>query len=202
MNLDKKIFFNEYKNTIDPDRKLSQQEVNAINVFIDFVNTPLSDNWNMTVPQWSYFFATVFHETAHTFLPVKEAYWLSEEWRKKNLRYFPFYGRGYLQTTWKVNYQYYSKLLGVDFVNNPDLMMNPKYSFISSLDGFVKGRFTEKKISDYVNDKKKDYVGARRVINGTDKANLIAGYAKTFEKILNKSKLENTNIKNILNKLS
>lgn len=32
------------KNTIDPDRKLSQQEVNAINVFIDFVNTPLSDN--------------------------------------------------------------------------------------------------------------------------------------------------------------
>ena len=57
-------------------------------------------------------------------------------------------------------------------------------------------------MSDYVNDKKKDYVGARRVINGTDKANLIAGYAKTFEQILNKSKLENTNIKNILNKLS
>lgn len=74
-------------------------------------------------------FVTVFHETAHTFLPVKEAYWLSEEWRKKNLRYFPFYGRGYLQTTWKVNYQYYSKLLGVDFVNNPDLMMNPKYFY-------------------------------------------------------------------------
>lgn len=191
MNLDKKIFFNEYKNTIDPDRKLSQQEVNAINVFIDFVNTPLSDNWNMTIPQWSYFFATVFHETAHTFLPVKEAYWLSEEWRKKNLRYFPFYGRGYVQTTWQVNYQYYSKLLGVDFIKNPDLMMNPKYSFISSLDGFVKGRFTGKKISDYVNDKKKDYIGARRVINGTDKANLIAGYAKTFEQILNKSKKTN-----------
>src|SRR6185312_11282560 len=29
-----------------------------------------------------------------------------------------------------------------------------------------------------------DYVGARRIINGTDKASLIAGYAKAFETAL------------------
>lgn len=42
--------------------------------------------------QIAYVLATTEWETANTFKPVKEAYWLSEEWRRKNLRYFPFYG--------------------------------------------------------------------------------------------------------------
>lgn len=42
--------------------------------------------------QIAYVLATVDWETNKTFKPVKEAYWLSENWRKKNLRYYPFYG--------------------------------------------------------------------------------------------------------------
>lgn len=42
--------------------------------------------------QIAYVLATVFHETGHTWKPVKEAYWFSEAWRKQNLRYFPYYG--------------------------------------------------------------------------------------------------------------
>jgi peptidoglycan hydrolase-like protein with peptidoglycan-binding domain len=42
--------------------------------------------------QIAYVIATAQWETANTFKPVKEAYWLSEGWRRKNLRYFPFYG--------------------------------------------------------------------------------------------------------------
>ena len=36
--------------------------------------------------------ATVAIETAHTFEPVREAFWLDEAWRQNNLRYWPFYG--------------------------------------------------------------------------------------------------------------
>ncbi|MGR9074141.1 MAG: peptidoglycan-binding protein, partial [Gammaproteobacteria bacterium] len=59
--------------------------------------------------QVSYVLATTQWETAQTFRPVKEAYWLSEDWRKNNLRYFPYYGRGYVQLTWEKNYEKYSR---------------------------------------------------------------------------------------------
>jgi hypothetical protein len=35
-------------------------------------------------------------------------------------------------------------------------------------------------LENYFNDKKEDWVNARRIINGTDKAELIAGYGKKF----------------------
>ncbi|SIS71905.1 MULTISPECIES: glycoside hydrolase family 19 protein [Chryseobacterium] len=181
--INRKKFFDEYRQNLDPNRKLDQPEVNALNIFLDFADAA----WKMfTVQQWSYIFATTFHETNATFLPIKEAYWLSEDWRKKNLRYFPYYGRGYVQITWKDNYNKFSQEIGEDFVKNPDLVMLPKYAFKILIDGFKTGAFTGKKISDYINDKSKDYIGARRCINGTDKSDLIATYAATFERILTK----------------
>lgn len=181
--INRKKFFEDYRNNLDPNKKLDQKEVNALTVFLDFVDA----SWKMfTVPQWAYVFATVFHETNATFLPVKEAYWLSEEWRKKNLRYFPYYGRGYVQITWKDNYAKFSKDIGENFVKNPDLVMVPKYAFKILIDGFKNGTFTGKKISDYISNESKDYKGARRCINGTDKNGLIESYATTFERILTK----------------
>lgn len=182
--INRKTFFAEYKTNLDPNRSLDSKEISAIDEFIDYVDANIA---KMQMNQWAYFFATVFHETNATFLPVREAYWISEDWRKKNLRYYPYYGRGFVQITWLKNYQYYSKTMGEDFVKFPDLMMVAKYSFRSSLDGFMNGTFTGKKISDYVNKDKTDYVGARRVINGTDKAQLIAKYAQLFEAVLRKS---------------
>ena len=49
----------------------------------------------------AYGLATAWWETNKTMQPVREAYWLSEAWRKPNLRYYPHYGRGYVQLTWK-----------------------------------------------------------------------------------------------------
>jgi hypothetical protein len=42
--------------------------------------------------------ATTKIETASTFEPVREAFWVGEAWRKENLRYWPYYGRGYLSS--------------------------------------------------------------------------------------------------------
>ena len=182
--INKKVFLELYKKNLDKDGKLSQKEVSAIDLFLDFVNGSFN---LLSISQWAYVFATVFHETAFTFEPITEAYWLSEEWRKKNLRYYPYHGRGYVQITWKKNYQIFSSILGEDLVKNPDLAKVPKYAFKILVKGFINGIFTGKKISDYINTSKKDYKGARRCINGTDKAQIIANYATLFEQTLAKS---------------
>lgn len=181
--INRKIFFDGYRSRLDPNRKLDQNEVNALDNFLDFVDSSFN---SLSIPQWAYVFATTFHETKATFLPVREAYWLpnAEAWRKKNLRYYPYYGRGYVQITWKDNYSKFSKIMGIDFVNTPDLVMDPANAFHIMVYGFIHGSFTTKKISDYINDKKKDYENARRCINGTDKAELIESYATIFEQII------------------
>jgi predicted chitinase len=130
--------------------------------------------------QMAYVLATTDHETNHTFQPVREAYWLSEDWRRQNLRYYPYYGRGYVQITWKSNYAKYGQLLGVDLVGNPDLAMVPKNALFILVHGFTTGGFTGVKLADYVNASTTDFFNARRCINALDKAQEIADLARTY----------------------
>lgn len=181
VEMDKGNFFSEYRRNLDVDKVLTQQEVNALDSFLDMY---LAEKNYFTKEQWAYVFATVFHETNGTFLPVREAYWLSENWRKNNLRYYPYYGRGYVQITWESNYKKYQAIMGLPFVDKPDLVMTPENAFFILINGFKYGRFTGVKISNYINEYEKDYKGARRCINGTDKKELIARYAELFENIL------------------
>lgn len=134
--------------------------------------------YGLTLPtQIAYILATVDHETNGTMLPVKEAYWLSEEWRSKNLRYYPYYGRGYVQITWKENYEKFSKILGVDMVKNLDLALEPIHALEILIYGFKNGTFTGLKLEDFINKSKTDYKNARKCINGLDKADHIANIA-------------------------
>jgi hypothetical protein len=81
---------------------------------------------------------TVAVETASTFAPVREAFWLSEAWRMANLRYAPFYGRGYIQLTWEFNYRAYGDAIGVDLVDNPDLALEPQTAAAVMAEYFLK----------------------------------------------------------------
>jgi len=130
--------------------------------------------------QIAYVLATVEWETNKTFAPVKEAYWLSEDWRRANLRYYPYYGRGYVQLTWKNNYAKYSQILGEDLTNNPDLALKPEIALFVLVHGFKTGTFTGRKITDYINSGAADFVNARRCINGTDHAHDIARLAEKY----------------------
>ena len=130
--------------------------------------------------QIAYVLATVEWETAHTWKPVKEAFWCSEAWRTKHLRYAPYFGRGYCQITWRENYEKFGKLLGVDLVRHPNLALYPQYASFIIVYGMKHGTFTGKCLDDYVdNDTRNfDFVGARHIINGSDKAHTIASIAK------------------------
>lgn len=134
--------------------------------------------------QAAYILATAYHETAHTMRPVVESYWLSEAWREKNLRYYPYHGRGFVQLTWKENYIKAGKELGVDFVAHPDQLLEPNNSAKILVKGSMEGWFTGKSIPDYITLEKSGFKSARRVINGTDKAAEIANLAKRYDEIL------------------
>ena len=104
-----------------------------------------------------------------------------------------FYGRGHVQLTWYDNYQRASRELNqnlpenehIDLVAQPDLALNNDISAKIIVLGMKQGWFTGKKLSDYINDHRTDFVSARRIVNGTDKADQIARYARIFETALN-----------------
>ena len=130
------------------------------------------------VEQIQYVLATVEHETNGTFKPVKEAYWLSEKWRKKNLSYYPYYGRGFVQITHKENYEKFGELLDIDLVKEPDLALEFDNALFILIYGMKKGLFTGKKLSDYFSKNGSNFIGARKIINGTDKSKKIAVLAQ------------------------
>ncbi|WP_420013911.1 hypothetical protein [Tateyamaria sp.] len=134
--------------------------------------------------QAAYVLATAYWETAHTMEPVKEAFWLSEDWRKENLRYYPWYGRGFVQLTWERNYHKAGAELSVDLITDADKVMEPEISADILVVGSRDGWFTGKKLSDYITLQKSNYRGARRIINGTDKAAAIAEIAREYEEAL------------------
>lgn len=127
----------------------------------------------------AYVLATAKWETNHTMKPVKEAYWLSESWREKNLRYYPWYGRGYVQLTWRDNYVLAGKKIGIDLTSDPDVVMQPRVAAMILVRGMKEGWFTGKRMSNY-----QTYEDMRRVVNGTDKAKQIADIARQYEAIL------------------
>lgn len=130
--------------------------------------------------QIAYVLATTQWETAQTFQPVRESFWLSEDWRRANLSYYPYYGRGYVQLTWRENYAKYAQLLGIDLVGQPDLALQPDTALFVLVHGFKTGTFAGPTIAEFINPNQTDFVNARRCINGTDKAQEIAALAQTF----------------------
>ena len=139
--------------------------------------------------QIAYVLATVEHETAGTFRPVKEAFWVKDPdayLKKHHSDYYPYYGRGFAQLTWKINYEKYSKLLSQDLVSNPDLALTPDIANFILVHGLLTGTFTGRKLPDYVNNETTDFFNARRCVNGLDKAQEIASLAKKYLAALGK----------------
>jgi predicted chitinase len=132
--------------------------------------------------QKAYVLATMGWETAGTWQPVREAFWKSEAWRKRHLRYWPYYGRGYVQLTWDWNYKKFSKILGLDLINHPDDVMDPEIAAFILVYGFKHGSFTGRRLEKYVNEDKTDFYHARKCINGMDRASKIADIAEKYLK--------------------
>lgn len=131
--------------------------------------------------QAAYVLATAYHETAHTMKPVRE---MGGEKYLKAKKYYPYVGMGYVQLTWLANYKKAGKKLGVDFVKAPRKLLEARYAAPILVIGMDEGWFTGKKLSDYITLNRSDFGGARRIINGTDRAQLIADIAFRYDALL------------------
>lgn len=95
-----------------------------------------------------------------------------------------FMGRGFVQITGRRNYADWSRRLGIDLVSHPELAEKKDIAAKIIVKGMHLGTFTGKKLSDYITLKRSDFINARRIVNGTDKAALIAGYAREYDALL------------------
>lgn len=162
-----------------------QSQVDGFNVLLTAMGAA---RWPIS---WvAYGLETAWHETAKTMQPVREAFWLSEAWRKEHLRYFPWYGRGYVQVTWEGNYRRADEelALGGALLANPDKALEPDIAAKILVHGMEAGWFSGKGLRDYLplaGEAGYDaFVHARRIINGTDRAEKIAKEAQTFQNAL------------------
>lgn len=168
--------------------KMTPAQESGVRVFLTMWVRRCNSGEFIPLPYLAYTLATVFHETARTMLPI-------EEYGKgRGYEYgIPdpvtgqvYYGRGYVQTTWDYNYKTLSTLIRdengrlVDVYKNPELLLEPFYSAQATLYGMRDGIYTGRRLRDYLDSEEPDYFNARRVINGKDKAAMIAEYADAF----------------------
>jgi putative chitinase len=187
LRMNRAIFFAQVRKTLFT-KGLTQKQVDGLNALVDEYERrdDLKDD-----RQFAYLLATAYHETAYTMEPLRE--YGRGKGRKYGIAVGPYkavyYGRGFVQLTWYDNYVLMGKLLGIPLAENPDLALDVDIAVDIIFEGMWKGAssrgdFTGKSLEDYISGAKCDYVGARRIINGTDKAAKIAGHAKEFEKAL------------------
>lgn len=131
----------------------------------------------------AYMLATVYHETAGEMRPI-------EEYGRGAGRSYgnpdpqtghAYYGRGFPQLTGRDNYALFGRRFGVDLLNRPELGLDAALSARILVLGMSKGLFTGKGLAEFLPPGgEPDWVGARKTINGTDRAQLIANYAQLF----------------------
>lgn len=95
-----------------------------------------------------------------------------------------FKGRGFVQITGRNNYTDWSRRLGIDLVANPEKAAEPEIAAVILVQGMRDGTFTGAKLSDFINGASRDFVNARKIVNGLDKAEAIASIAERFFAVL------------------
>jgi predicted chitinase len=179
-----KEFFDAVRAAFGP---LSRNQVNGLNIL-------LAATKGLPLKHRAYVLATAWHETGPEdsvlhMTPCREKWGPTEaqqryEGHEKLGNTQPgdgyrFLGRGYVQITGRANYRRASRLVGKDLLATPSLAQRPEIASVIIVDGMVNGWFTGKRMADFDN-----YADMRRVVNGTDKAALIADYAVKFEDAL------------------
>lgn len=178
--MNKKGFYNTIRGAVN----LTTQNVIGFERVLDY-----GEARGTSLHKLAYILATAFWESSQTMHPVVEAFWMSESWRRKNLRYYPWHGRGLIQTTWEKNYRRMSDELGVNLLADPDMLLEWKYALPALFVGMEKGLYTGKRLDDYIdgidesdNEDLREYANARRIVNGTDKQITIGNLALVFER--------------------
>lgn len=162
--------------------KMSERQAQGVDAILDEAERRGTPSAHL-----AYMLATAFLETAKTMQPIAEyGKGAGRKYGVKGKYGQVPYGRGYVQLTWDSNYERADKELGLKgaLLRDFNLAMRQDIAAKIMFSGMTEGWFTGKKLADYLSGTKADYAGARRIINGTDKAKTIAGHAAVFEAAL------------------
>ena len=197
MTINRDFFFDLIRGKLFPNG-LNHSQIDGHNAILDAWEKHYAgddDRW------LAYILATAYHESAHTMQPVREtladsdaqaAQKLETAWKAGRMRWVhdPYwrqdpngdrwFGRGLVQLTFKANYQRLGHAIGVNLVANPSLALTMNVAIEVIFYGMLNGSFTGHRLGDYFNKTTSDWLNARKIINGLDRAGAIAGYAKAY----------------------
>ncbi|SEG64827.1 hypothetical protein [Bosea lathyri] len=203
--MDRAAFFDDVRENLFSGT-LGVEQVDGLSRILDE-----AERRGMPLNQCVYVLATPFHETARAMQPVIETRradekvnpsvdsaiarlesswkagkmpWVKTAYWRKDANGLSWLGRGLPQVTHRDNYVRAEKETGVPFTKDPSLMLKIEHAVPVMFLGMIEGWFTGKKLDDYLTATKTDYVNARRIINGVESAEKVAGYARKFEAAL------------------
>jgi hypothetical protein len=178
--IQRKFFYESVRPTLF-NGALAQAQVDGLNLLL-----AEADQRGLDYRQTAYLLATAYHETARSLQPIAEygkgqgkPYGVPDPQTGQT-----YYGRGYVQLTWKENYQKMQELLSVPLVAEPDLAMEPEIACQVIYEGMARGLFTGVGLSTYFTAELTDWINARKIVNALDRAEEIAGYAQAFHAAL------------------
>jgi hypothetical protein len=186
MQFDREAFFERYTEAYGALRASQRAGLEALLSFLE-------QDAEITDVRWAaYMLATVKHECADRWQPINEfgkgrgrpyGVPVTVHDADGNAHVNVYYGRGYVQLTWRENYQKLGQALGLGdrLLIHPELALEPETAYRIMSYGMRKGAFTGKKLGDYINESVCDYKSVRRTINGLDQWARIKGYAETLE---------------------
>lgn len=196
--MDDAVFYRRIRSSLYGGR-LKQVTVDNINVILGYWRTNFNDNPDA---QLAYVLATVLAEVGRNMRPVRETFATSDAQARARLRHkayaqsqppfgHAYYGRGYVQLTWKDNYALQEQKIGEPLVEFPDRALQTNIAVRILVEGMMAGDFNGHGhgLPFYVNDTNIDFVQARRTVNILDRAVEIAGYATKFLDAIEVSRL-------------
>lgn len=149
----------------------------------------------------AYMLATAHHETGRRMQPLRETFADSDAvaiarldaafaagrlpsvsrpyWRRDG-EGKSWLGRGFVQLTHRDNYARLSEATGIDLIAAPERAMDLDVAVDILFCGMRDGLFTGKKLAGYFSGVREDWSGARRIINGLDRAALVGGYGRLY----------------------
>ncbi len=148
--------------------------------------------------QVAYLLATVRQEVGPIYEPVRERFAKSDQEARRLLAGKPYaepdpetghayYGRGYVQLTWRKNYAFAAEALGIDLVNEPDLALDHHTAAAILVRGVTEGWFHPEQMplrTAFRPNREPDLYAARRNVNLHDRWARVADFYHQFLPLL------------------
>lgn len=197
------------------DRAVTQQRVNAINFLLDqFEQIPAwSDTRHIAYAlatiyiETAYTFEPIQEFGSNSYFErrygsnTRKGRELGNDAPGEGAKYS---GKGYVQLTGESNYEKMEAKLRdklpnevlkferetgqkFDLTDYANQAKSPRIAFLIMTVGMFEGTFTGKAFRHYFTEDKSDWYNARRIINGTDRAQEIANYAVELQSVLNRA---------------